>query len=215
MQFSLKKFLPYIAALVLFAVLTLIYFKPLLSGKEISQHDIMQSKGMAKEIADFREKEHSEPLWTNSMFSGMPAYQVSTLYPGNWLGTLDKAFKLFLPHPSGYIFLCFAGFFILLLCLEVEPWLALIGSIAYGLSTYFIVALGAGHNSKLNALAYLPPLIGGIVLLFRGRLWLGFALTVLFIAMELNANHVQISYYGFMIIGAIILGYGYYAFKNK
>lgn len=215
MQFSFKKFLPHITAVVLFAVLTLIYFKPLLSGKEISQHDIMQARGMSKEIVDFRATEHSEPLWTNSMFGGMPAYQVSTLYPGNWLGTLDQAFKLFLPHPSGYIFLCFVGFFILLLCLEVEPWLALIGGIAYGLSTYFIVALGAGHNSKLNALAYLPPLIGGVVLLFKGRFWSGFSLTVLFMAMELNANHVQISYYGFMIIGAIILGYGYYAFKEK
>ena len=112
MQFSIKKFFPYIAAIVLFAVLTLIYFKPLLSGKEISQHDIMQARGMSKEIADFREKYKSEPLWTNSMFGGMPAYQVSTIYPGNWLGTIDKAFKLFLPHPSGYIFLCFVGFFI-------------------------------------------------------------------------------------------------------
>lgn len=215
MQFSLKKFLPHITAVILFAVLTLIYFKPLLSGKEISQHDIMQARGMSKEIADFREKEHSEPLWTNSMFSGMPAYQVSTLYPGNWINSINKVLITFIPHPASYIFLCFAGFFILLLCLQVEPWLALVGSLAYGLSTYFIVALGAGHNSKLNALAYLPPLIGGIVLLFRGRLWLGFAVTVLFMALELTSNHVQISYYGFMIIGAVILGYGYYAFKEK
>ncbi len=223
MQFSIKKFLPHITAVIVFAVLTLIYFKPLLSGKEISQHDIMQAKGMSKEIADFRKQYNSEPLWTNSMFGGMPAYQVSTYYPGNLLGmrsadtvfSLDNLFKLFLPHPGGYIFLCFLGFFILLLCLQVEPWLALVGGIAYGLSTYFIVALGAGHNSKINALGYLPPLIGGVVLLFRGRLWLGFALTVLFMAMELNANHVQISYYGFMIIGAIIIAYAYYAFKEK
>lgn len=215
MNSSLKKYLPYIAAIAVFAIVTLIYFKPLLSGKEISQHDIMQAKGMSKEIVDFREKENTEPLWTNSMFGGMPAYQVSTLYPGNWLGKLDQAFKLFLPHPSGYIFLCFAGFFILLLCLEIEPWLALVGSLAYGLSTYFIVALGAGHNSKINALAYLPPLIGGVIMLFKGRYWLGAGLTVLFMAMELNANHVQISYYGFMIIGALIVSYFYYAVKEK
>lgn len=215
MNSPFKKYLPYIAAIVAFAVITLIYFKPLLSGKEISQHDIMQAKGMSKEIGDFRAKENSEPLWTNSMFGGMPAYQVSTLYPGNWIGKLDQAFKLFLPHPSGYIFLCFAGFFILLLCLEIEPWLALAGSLAYGLSTYFIVALGAGHNSKINALAYLPPLIGGVILLFKGRYWLGAGLTVLFMAMELNANHVQISYYGFMIIGAIIISQFYYAVKDK
>jgi hypothetical protein len=102
-----------------------------------------------------------------------------------------------------------------LLCLQIEPWLALVGSLAYGLSTYFIVALGAGHNSKLNALAYLPAIIGGIVLLFRGRLWLGFAVTALFMALELTANHVQITYYGFMVIGAILLGYAYYGFKEK
>lgn len=215
MNSPLKKYLPYLAAVLAFVIITLIYFKPLLSGKEISQHDVMQAKGMSKEIVDFREKENAEPLWTNSMFGGMPAYQVSTLYPGNWIGKLDQAFKLFLPHPSGYIFLCFAGFFILLLCLEIEPWLALVGSLAYGLSTYFIVALGAGHNSKINALAYLPPLIGGVIMLFKGRYWLGTGLTVLFMAMELNANHVQISYYGFMVVGAIIISYFYYAVKEK
>lgn len=215
MNSPFKKYLPYIAAVAAFIIITLIYFKPLLSGKEISQHDIMQAKGMSKEIGDFRAKENAEPLWTNSMFGGMPAYQVSTLYPGNWIGKLDQAFKLFLPHPSGYIFLCFVGFFILLLCLDVEPWLALAGSLAYGLSTYFIVALGAGHNSKINALGYLPPLIGGVILLFNGRLWLGTALTTLFMAMELTANHVQISYYGFMIIGALIASYFYYAVKEK
>lgn len=215
MQFSFKKFLPYIAAVAVFAVLTLIYFKPLLSGKEISQHDIMQARGMSKEIGDFREKYNSEPLWTNSMFGGMPAYQVSTKYPGNWMFTVNNALIQILPHPGGQIFMCFIGFFILLLCLQIEPWLALVGSIAYGLSTYFIVALGAGHNSKINALAYLPAVIGGVILLFRGKWWLGFAVTALFMALELTANHVQITYYGFMIIGAIVIGYMYQAFKEK
>src|SRR5688572_3978343 len=159
MNFSIKKFFPHIVAVAVFAIITLVYFKPLLSGKEINQHDIMQARGMAKEVTDFREKEKTEPLWTNSMFGGMPSYQVSVLYPGNWLAPIDKAFKLFLPHPSGYIFLCFVGFFILLLCLDMDPWLAMVGSLAYGLSTYFLVALGAGHNSKINALAYLPALV--------------------------------------------------------
>jgi hypothetical protein len=212
---NIKKFLPYIAAVVAFLLITIIYFKPLLSGKEISQHDIMQARGMSKEIADFREKEKTEPLWTNSMFGGMPAYQVSTLYPGNWMKAINDALILFLPLPSGYIFLCFLGFFILLLCLDTNPWLALVGGIAYGLSTYFLVALGAGHNSKINALAYLPPVIGGVVLLFSGKLWLGTAVTSLFLALELTANHVQITYYGFMIIGAILIGYLYYAVKEK
>lgn len=212
---NIKKFLPYIAGIVLFAVLTLVFFRPLLSGKELKQGDIDRHKGMSKEIADFRTQNHAEPLWTNSMFGGMPAYQISTLYPGNWLTHLDAAFKLFLPHPSGYMFLYFLGFFILLLCLKIEPWLALVGALAYGLSSYFLIIIEAGHNSKANALGYLPALLGGIVLLFNGRMWLGFAITALFTAMELNANHVQISYYGYILIGFVVLGYAISSFQSK
>ncbi len=215
MKFSIKNFYPHIAAVALFAIITLIYFKPLLSGKELNQHDITQHKGMSKEIVDFRNSEHSEPLWTNSMFGGMPAYQISTLYPGNWMAPIDRAFKLFLPHPSGYLFLYFFGFFILLLCLDVEPWLAIVGGIAYGFSSYSIIILGAGHNSKANAIGYLAPLLGGIILTFKGRYWLGSALTVLFMALELNANHVQITYYGFMVFGIVGLAYLFYAYKEK
>ncbi len=215
MTFSLKNYYPHITAIVVFAIVTLIYFKPLLSGKELSQHDITQHKGMSKEILDFRNSENAEPLWTNSMFGGMPAYQISTLYPGNWLGTIDKAFKLFLPHPSGYLFLYFFGFFILLLCLKIEPWLALVGALGYGLSSYYVIIIGAGHNSKANAIGYLAPLLGGIILTLRGRYWFGAALTVLFMALELNANHVQITYYGFMLIGVTLLTYLYFAIKEK
>ncbi len=213
--------MPYIAGIVLFAVLTLVFFRPLLSGKELKQGDIDRHKGMSKEIADFREKHGEEPLWTNSMFGGMPAYQISTKYPGNWLGFLDGTsehsglFKLFLPHPSGYVFLYFLGFFILLLCLKVDPWLSLIGAIAYGFSSYFLIILEAGHNSKANAMGYLPALVGGIVLIFNGRFWLGFGLTALFTAMEINANHLQMSYYGYILIGFMVLGYGITAFKTK
>jgi len=215
MKINFRHYLPHALAVLVFALMTLIYFKPLLSGKELRQHDIAMHKGMSKEIADYRVKHNAEPLWTNSMFGGMPAYLVSTLYPGNWLGSVDKAFKLFLPHPGGYLFLLCLGFFILLLCLEVDPWLALIGAIAYGLSTYFLSIIQAGHNSKANALGYLPALIGGIILLFRGKHWLGLSITALFTAMEINAGHVQISYYGYMIIGFMLAGYFFTAFKTK
>lgn len=215
MKFSFKIYLPYLAAVTAFIVLTLVYFKPLLDGKELNQGDITRYKGMSKEAQDFRKAENAEPLWTNSMFGGMPAYQISVIYPGNWLSKIDKAFKLFLPHPSGYIFLCFLGFFILLLCLDIDPWLAIAGSIAYGLTSYVLIILEAGHNSKANAMAYLPPLIGGIMLLLKGRYWLGSALSLLFMALELNANHVQISYYGFILIGIIFATYFYYAYKEK
>jgi hypothetical protein len=215
MKSTYRKYLPYAAAIVVFALITLIYFKPLLAGKELRQDDIARHKGMSKEIADHREKYGEEPLWTNSMFGGMPAYQVSTLYPGNWLGMLDPAFKLYLPHPGGYLFLYCLGFFILLLCLEIDVWLALAGGVAYALSSYFLIIIEAGHNSKANALGYLPALIGGVILLFRGRLWLGLAVTALFTAMELNANHVQISYYGYILIAFIIGGYFILAVKHK
>lgn len=210
-----KKYLPHTIAILVFAIVTLIYFKPLLSGKELRQDDIARHKGMSKEIADYRTENKAEPLWTNSMFGGMPAYQISTLYPSNWIAKLDNVFKLFIPLPAGYVFLYFLGFFILLLCLDVNPWLALIGGLAYGLSSYFFIILEAGHNSKANALGYLPALLGGVILLFRGKHGLGLAVTTLFTAMELNTNHVQISYYGYILIGFVIAGYFLTAVKQK
>lgn len=215
MKFNFKNYLPHGIAIVIFVIITLIYFKPLFGGKELKQDDIARHKGMSKEIVDYRNTKHSEPLWTNSMFGGMPAYQISTLYPGNWIGKLDNAFKLYIPLPAGYLFLYCLGFFILLLCLDVNPWLAMIGGVAYGLSSYFLIILEAGHNSKANALGYLPALLGGVILLFRGKPWLGLSLTALFTAMELNANHVQISYYGYILIGFVIAGYFILHLKEK
>ncbi len=215
MKYNFKQYLPHAIAILAFALLTLIYFKPLFTGKELKQDDIARHKGMSKEIVDYRTKNNSEPLWTNSMFGGMPAYQISTLYPGNWIAKLDNAFKLFIPLPAGYFFLYCLGFFILLLCVNIDHWLALLGGLAYGLSSYFIIILEAGHNSKANALGYLPALLGGILLLFKNRYWLGLSITSLFTAMELNANHVQISYYGYILIGFIIFGYFIYALKTK
>ncbi len=213
---NFKKFLPYVLAIAIFAVVTGFHFSPLFSGKFLKQGDIVNAAGMSQEARDFRkEYKGEEPLWTNSMFSGMPAYQISALYPGNLLTSVDKVFHGFLPHPSGYIFLYFVGFFILLLCLEINPWLAIIGALAYGFSSYFFIILEAGHNSKANAIGYLAPLLGGIILLMRNKYWLGFAVTTLFMALELNANHPQIAYYGFMLFGCVLLGYFFKAFKEK
>ncbi len=216
MNFNYKNYLPHAAAIVVFAIITLFYFKPLLSGKVLRQDDIARHKGMSKEIADYRAAHNEEePLWTNSMFGGMPAYQISTKYPGNWINSLDRVFKLYLPHPGAYLFLYCLGFFILLLCLDITPWLALVGAVAYGLSSYFLIIIEAGHNSKANALGYLPALLGGVILIFKGRHWLGLAVATLFTALELNANHVQISYYGYILIGFVIAGYFITAIKQK
>jgi hypothetical protein len=212
---NFKKFIPHIAAVVIFAVITLIYFKPMLSGKELKQGDIDRHKGMSKEIVDYRTTKKAEPLWTNSMFGGMPAYLISTLYPNNFIGKLDNAFKLFIPLPAGYVFLYFLGFFILLLCLDVDPWLSIIGAVAYGLSSYFLIILEAGHNSKANAIGYLPALLGGFILLFKGKHWLGFALITLFTCMEINCNHFQITYYGYILIAVVSIGYLFQLIKAK
>jgi hypothetical protein len=212
---NFKKFLPHTIAVIVFAIITIICFKPLFSGEVINQSDITQHRGMSKELVDFRNTEHTEGLWTNSMFSGMPAYQVSVLYPGNWINHVDRFFHLYLPHPSGHIFMCFLGFFILLLCLEINPWLAFVGALGYGFSSYFFIILEVGHNSKANAIAYLAPILGGIILLMRGKHWLGFAVTTLFMALELNANHVQITYYGFMIFVLVFISYFIKAIQEK
>lgn len=212
---NIKKYLPYVVAIVIFATINIIQFSPIFSGKALVQGDIIRYKGMSQEATEYRNTFNEEPLWTNSMFGGMPAYQVSITYPNNWLNHIDKAFHIYLPHPAGYIFLYFIGFFILLLCLEINPWLAIVGSLAYGFSSYFFIILEAGHNSKANAIGYLAPLLGGVILLMRDKRWLGFAVTTLFMALELNANHVQISYYGFMLLGLVFLSYFIYAYKQK
>ena len=192
---SLKQVLPYLAAILIFIVLSFAFMSPVLQGKKLKQHDITVFKGMSKEISDFRTKTGEEPLWTNGMFGGMPSYQISTLYPNNWVNKIDKVFKLGLPHPVNLMFLYFIGFFILLIVLEVDPWLAIIGSFAFAFSSYFIIILGAGHNSKAHAIAYMAPIVAGIILTYRGKYLLGGILTALFAALEITANHLQITYY--------------------
>ncbi|MCX8080155.1 MAG: YfhO family protein [Bacteroidia bacterium] len=200
----------------LFIGITLFMFRPLLDNKELYQGDVERHRGMSKEIMDFREKYGKEPLWTNAMFSGMPAYQISTIHKGNLLSWFDLyLFKAFLPHPSGYVFLYFLGFFILMLCLEISLPVALWASLAYGLGSYFIIIIEAGHNSKANALGYLPAMIGGFILLFRGKYVPGFVLFSFFTALELHANHVQITYYGYMILVTIGVFYLVQSIKEK
>ncbi len=217
MNFDLKKLLPYIVAIIAFAIIPYVYFSPVMSGdKEIKQGDINNHKGMSKEIADFR-KEHQgeEPLWTNSMFGGMPAYQISVIYNANLLKHVDSAFQLWLPHPANLVFLYFIGFYILMLCMRVNPWVALIGALGYGLSSYFFIIIEAGHNSKAHAIGYMAPLLGSILLTLRGKYLLGGGLTALFAALELYTNHLQITYYLFMIVAVLYVVEFYHAFKAK
>ncbi len=203
-KINFRTLAPYLAAIVIFVIIIMVYFTPLLEGKKIKQHDISQWKGMSKEIVDFRAKTGEEPLWTNSMFSGMPAYQISVVYKANLVKYIDNILKLGLPHPAGLTFLYFLGFFILLLVLGIDPWLCIAGSIAFAFSSYFFIIFEAGHNSKAHAIAYMAPVLAGIILTYRGKYLLGGLLTALFLSLELLANHLQISYY----LGLIILAFG-------
>ncbi len=207
MKTNLKFIITHFFVLTIFVVAALVYFNPVLEGKKIYQSDIAQYTGMAKEQNDFRAKTNQEPYWTNSAFGGMPTYQLGANYPHNYIKKIDKLIR-FLPRPADYLFLYFLGFYILLCCLKVDYRLAVVGALAFGFSTYLIIILGVGHNAKAHALGYLPMLLGGIILTFRKKYILGFLLSAIAMALEVNANHYQMTYYFMLlvlIIGAVYL----------
>ena len=206
MNFSFKKILPHLLVLLLFVVASLIYFSPVLQGKQIFQSDIMQYTGMAKQQNDFRKATGKETYWTNSAFGGMPTYQLGAKYPHNYIKKLDLALR-FLPRPADYLFLYFLGFYILLLVLKVDFKLAALGALAFGFSTYLIILLGVGHNSKAHAIAYMPMVLSGILLTFQRKYIYGFLLTVIAMALEIVANHFQMTYYLLLLV--IVLGIAY------
>ncbi len=212
---DLKKLLPVGVALLLFVILSLGYFSPVLEGYTLDQGDIKRWQGMAQEIVEFRDSYGYEPLWTNSMFSGMPAYQISVLWSANVLQYVDRLFHGFLPLPAGFLFLYLVGMYVLLRCLRVDPWLAIVGSIAFAFSSYFFVILEAGHNSKANAIGYMPAVLGGLYLLYRGRPLVGFAVFSLFMALEVSMNHVQVTYYLGMLMLLFVLAEAWRSVREK
>jgi hypothetical protein len=190
-----------------FVLVALSYFSPVLRGYKLFQSDIQQFRGMSKEIKDFREKNETEPYWTDAAFGGMPSYQLSTYYPNDFVKKLDSLLR-FLPRPADYLFLYFLGFFILLGVLKFDWKLAMMGSLAFGFSTYFIIILGVGHNAKAHAIGYIPFVISGILLVFQKKYFYGFLWSTLAIALEVNASHPQMTYYLFfslLILGVVML----------
>lgn len=212
-KLNYKQLLPYLIAIILFAGIAIMYFSPLLEGKRLSQSDIAHWKGMSKEIVDYRAKTGEEPLWTNSMFGGMPAYQISVIYKGNILRHLDHLMQLYLPQPAGMVFLYMLGFFILLLVLKVNKWLALAGAIAFAFSSYLFIILEAGHNSKAHAIGYMAPVMAGIILTYRGKYLAGGIMAAAFLSLELLTNHLQITYY--LMIAALIFVISEFIFQLK
>jgi hypothetical protein len=206
MKVSIKSLLPHLIAVLMFVILPSIYFSPLYNGYTLKQSDIRQFQGMSKEIFDYKLSHNGEQtMWTNAMFGGMPSYQISVTQDSNLLTTLDQVIKLGLPRPVGILFISMLGFYILGLCLRINPWLSMIGAVAYGFSTINILYLGAGHMSKVNAIAYMAPALGGLILAFRGRWLLGAGLFALFMGLNISANHLQMTYYLAFILFAVAI----------
>ena len=205
-MFKENKNIFYIAgSLILFIAIALIYTNPVFQGKEIIQHDIVQYKGGAKELLDYRAKHGEETYWSDAMFGGMPTYQTGAQFRGDVIKHVDNALN-FLPKPANYLFLLFAGFFLLGMT-AVRNWkYALLGATFFGLSTYFYIIISAGHNGKVHTIAYFAPLLAGILLVYiRKKYLLGFAVTALFMGLQIAANHFQMTYYLFIGIGFLFL----------
>jgi hypothetical protein len=198
-----KRILPHLAAVLTFALLTIIYFYPYYKGMTLGAHDTTQWKAMAQETIAWKEKTGEQALWTNSMFGGMPTFQISVLYPGNWVNYFPKIFQVVFPEASVLLFFMFSGFYILLLCFGVNSWLALAGSLAYGLASFNLISIEAGHNTKVMAMALMAPAIGGMVLAYRGKILMGGAIAALFLSLNIDANHFQITYYLMLTMGLL------------
>jgi len=211
---NFKNYLPHIIAIVGFIVVALAYFHPVLSGKQIFQSDIVQYTGMAKELNDFRQTNKEETYWVNNTFGGMPTYQLGARYPHNYIKQLDYTLR-FLPRPADYVFLYFIGFYLLLLTYKVKPLKAFIGALLFGFSTYLIIIIGAGHNAKAHAIAYMPMVLAGVHLVFKKKYLLGGILTMIAAALEISANHFQMTYYLLIFLLIVTIYYTAYYIKQK
>jgi len=209
---KIKPALPHIIAVVLFIVISFAYFYPVLEGKILKANDSTVSNINSKEIRDYREKFHKEPLWTNSIFSGMPAYLISTRFPGNLMKNADTVLRVF-KMPVSVLFISMAGFYLLLLIFGVNPWLAIAGAIAYGFSSFFFQILAAGHNTQAIALAYMAPMIGGIYYAYKYDAIKGALLTAFMLSLEILANHPQITYYAMICL--LVFGITEFVFSLK
>ena len=200
MKYNLKENYPHLVAVLIFLIVSITYLSPVLNGLSLKQDDIDNHKGVAKEIKDHREEYNEEPLWTNSMFGGMPATQVSVKHDSNLLSYAQKVMSLGLPHPISVLFLYLLGFYILCICLSIKPWLSIVGAIMFGLSSFFFISLSVGHNSKIMAMAFMPMIVGAFIYSYRQKAIVGAILMALFLGLELKSNHLQITYYTFMIL---------------
>ncbi len=212
-----KQWLPDVLAVALFAVISFAYFFPAdIEGRILYQHDASAGRGAGQEAAEYKQRTGEQTRWSNSTFSGMPTYQYSPSYQStSILSQAMKAYHLWLPEAVWYVFAYLLGFYIMLRAFNYRHSLAVLGSVIWAFSSYFFIIIAAGHIWKVMALAYLPPLIGGIVLAYRGKLLWGFVLTALFSAFEVQANHVQMTYYYLFLIAFMVVAFLVEAIREK
>ncbi len=211
-----RTFIGFIVSVVILAVISLAFFWPdALQGGELRQHDTLQGVAISHEVETWRAETGDTPRWTNALFSGMPTFQISPDYAAaKVISAVRTAYGLWLPSPVNLLFIMMMGFFILLLAMKVRWYFALIGAIAYGMSSYFIIIIGAGHIWKFYTLAYIPPTIAGMVLAYRGRYLAGGALAALFAMFQIAGNHVQMSYYFMIVVVGFVIAYGVMLFRS-
>ena len=193
--FSSKTFLFHAVFIVLLGILSVIYCKPILEKKRLVQHDLVMSTGAQNEIDQHYKKTGEFPLWTNSMFGGMPSYTIRGYYPNSWTSTVAAYISYILPDPANYIFVLLACFYIAMAALGNTPLQSLLGAIAFGFTSYSLISLEAGHASKVLAVGYGVPIVAGVILVYRGQIIKGALLYLIFMMLELYSNHIQITYY--------------------
>ena len=210
----IKNSIPHILSVVFFAVLSMAYFYPLLSGKAIVQSDIQQFRGMSRQVVEHRADFDEEPYWIDNAFGGMPTYQITSKYPNDFIGKVDKLIR-FLPRPADYLFVYLLSFYLLMLFFTPKVQIAIAGAIAFGFSTYLLIILGVGHNTKALAIGYMPMVVLGVIHLFSEKRKLGFGILTLSMALQLHANHYQMTYYVLILVGLIALGFTIDFVQNK
>ena len=213
---NFKKILPHVIAVVIFVIVAAVYCKPALQGKVVAQHDIQGWRGMSQQSVEFHDKYGYYPLWTNSMFSGMPAYQIFLDARTHVLvGYLGNVITLGLPQPISFFFLACICFYFLCLVMGANPWVSILGGLAYAYSTFDPIIIAVGHNTQMISIGYMPAVIAGLLLLFQRKYWFGFSITALFSALLIGQNHLQMVYYTLIFCAIISIAYLIRAYKQK
>lgn len=210
----MKTYLNHFICVAILGIVSVVYFYPIISGKSIQQSDISQFLGMSKQIVDHRKEFNEEPFWLDNAFLGMPSFQVSAKYPFDILYYIDQGIR-FLPRPADYLFLYLISFYFLIISLRINYKYALFGALAFGFSTYLIIILGVGHNTKALALGYLPLVLSGFLITLRGDYLKGFIISSLFLGLQVHANHYQMTYYTLIMLFIVVVIHYWDFFKKK